>query len=580
MRYESWQNFAQNYLGTLPKGGHRVQFGGTIAYTDGKLINIPSLEPGTEMTPWQQLVYHGYLDHELGHVRYTQFTDVKLDRIKEPLESYLRNLVEDIRIENRQIEEYPGSRIYLNALAQEIDKLPDKEKLKGNQAELVLSLIYFYFYTKYRTIDTNPLGKTIVDYPELQPIQELIDKTFPGVRTTRDAVKLADAICQLLPKNVDWSALTDESGPLFITVGLGDLDINGEIKPGKLAEIKAAMADAANSADQHEKRKQVILLLNDQIDVTNDDLLSADDKKKKKTTSKIKQKQGDRILPAYSVVYDKIMIPAREDLASYARIKASIAGDVLAMKKALTVYLRAKKAAAWSRGLETGKLDTHALTRLITTGDRRIMKQRRARDLLDTAVEMTIDLSGSMNQQSTAQTAVLSMEALTSIPKLKLQVTGFETANVMDFNYGDKRAANCGRSCAFNYVLFKGFDEHEKKGKARLGSLRTHSATPLGDAYATAISNLLKRKETKRVLIIVTDGDPCIPVGSRDHSEDLLMKKMFSRAKKCKIDVIGLFIGNGGSDILRQTSHLYVVVNSPSAMGPAILNLIRNRIAP
>lgn len=72
-------------------------------------INIPALPAGTVMTEHQYRVYNGYIDHEAAHVRYTDF-DILKAASSEPVLRHMINIVEDIRIENKQIDYYPGSR--------------------------------------------------------------------------------------------------------------------------------------------------------------------------------------------------------------------------------------------------------------------------------------------------------------------------------------------------------------------------------------------------------------------------------------------------------------------------------------
>ncbi|RKT45603.1 VWA domain-containing protein [Thiocapsa rosea] len=89
--------------------GIPVRVGGTQACTDGGVIVIPAIgsDPTARTLAW------GYLAHEAAHVRYTDFA---LPRAHKPLERFIQGVIEDIRIEGELIAVYPGTRRTLDAV--------------------------------------------------------------------------------------------------------------------------------------------------------------------------------------------------------------------------------------------------------------------------------------------------------------------------------------------------------------------------------------------------------------------------------------------------------------------------------
>jgi hypothetical protein len=94
-----------------------VQVGGDEAMTDGKVIRIPSVPDHAN-----SLAY-GYLAHEAGHVR---FTDFELARHNNPLGRFVEGILEDVRIETAMIRAYPGTRSTLDSV---VDALIAEGKL-------------------------------------------------------------------------------------------------------------------------------------------------------------------------------------------------------------------------------------------------------------------------------------------------------------------------------------------------------------------------------------------------------------------------------------------------------------------
>ena len=87
------------------KFGVEVGVGGNDACTDGKRIQIPNVpdDPASRDLAW------GYLAHEAGHVRYTDFTVYEQAANEGPLQAMLQNRIEDVRIELALGRPYPGT---------------------------------------------------------------------------------------------------------------------------------------------------------------------------------------------------------------------------------------------------------------------------------------------------------------------------------------------------------------------------------------------------------------------------------------------------------------------------------------
>ena len=94
------------------KLGVEVGVGGHEACTDGRHIQIPDIpdDPVSRDLAW------GYLAHEAGHVRYTDFAVYTLAAREGPLQEILQNRIEDVRIERALARPYPGTRSTIAAV--------------------------------------------------------------------------------------------------------------------------------------------------------------------------------------------------------------------------------------------------------------------------------------------------------------------------------------------------------------------------------------------------------------------------------------------------------------------------------
>lgn len=79
------------------KYGVQVRIGGDKAFTNGNIIQLPSLPLDCDEDLLSLI--RGYVDHEAGHIRDTDFDALKAANLT-PLEKHIWNTIEDWRVEN------------------------------------------------------------------------------------------------------------------------------------------------------------------------------------------------------------------------------------------------------------------------------------------------------------------------------------------------------------------------------------------------------------------------------------------------------------------------------------------------
>ena len=139
---------------------------------------------------------------------------------------------------------------------------------------------------------------------------------------------------------------------------------------------------------------------------------------------------------------------------------------------------------------------------------------------INAAVSIVIDRSGSMSHTigHAAQAAVATMLAF-DVPGLKTQVSVFPW-------YGGNRDEGV--------AVIKRWDESPKQLAGRVASLSTDGGTPMAEAILFAASDVVRREETLKIVMVVTDGDP----NDREAT-----KYIIDRARADGITVVGLGIG-------------------------------------
>lgn len=135
--------------------GVKVMLGGQMAgvSVDAKTIVLPSIPMGAEFTPEEVSVTRGYVDHEAGHKRHTDFGLLKQGKpwqkkcAKYPALHGVFNALEDVRIEGKIIEDYPGAAMNLRATAENVgkrylEKHADTDAVKQLGAVLPLAITW------------------------------------------------------------------------------------------------------------------------------------------------------------------------------------------------------------------------------------------------------------------------------------------------------------------------------------------------------------------------------------------------------------------------------------------------------
>lgn len=100
--------------------GVTVEFEGDEAFTDGKRIRLPHFG---ELDVDQRKELDGYLDHEVGHILFTDFS--AWNQIRQDFHRSLANFAEDVRIEREMADRFAGAGRHLEFLRGRIEAEQD-----------------------------------------------------------------------------------------------------------------------------------------------------------------------------------------------------------------------------------------------------------------------------------------------------------------------------------------------------------------------------------------------------------------------------------------------------------------------
>src|SRR5574344_1161585 len=149
--------------------GITVKMQGSLAYTNGKVITIPRLDINN---PVKSRLAYGFLAHESAHIRYTDFSLLKENKIKGFFLGFsLFNILEDSRIETLIAREYIGVYENLSLLNDYYEKFSSSRKRAA--------FLYFHLRKRITPKRINQIAKIVRKNAEAKnshDVNELVTK--------------------------------------------------------------------------------------------------------------------------------------------------------------------------------------------------------------------------------------------------------------------------------------------------------------------------------------------------------------------------------------------------------------------
>jgi len=546
------------------------QFGVTVfcngdqAYTDGRRIVLPSLPEPMDESLERMVV--GYLDHEMAHVAFTDFKEVRRFVEKHRGFKDLLNAVEDALIEKRAMQRWPGVRANLDALFRQVRTRVMTSVAAAKPFHRFAVAVYLRL-SHHRDL----LGLD----GELIGLEDLLDE-FPSVRTTRDAAALSSKLLKRWlqrmttqsPQQTAQSLVQNARKPHSekgeaISEFTGDADASrGELSTQNQATDSPSDGDesdgddgdsnASSATDRSERPASEVNATDPKMppdsqgasaegEASPGESEAADEAPANAATALSGSDDGGSLIGKvvaeaiaeaaqhvdgnaqyriFTKEYDHIDVVPDADDAAVSALRATAADTVRRLRRGLANALRSAEKRWWREEQSSGDLSPKTLHRVCL--DRASLTIFRSRAIVhgkSTAVSLALDASGSMStsKMDVARDAVrVLLEALHDL-KIPTEAFTFTTGDAFD---ADKAAAEAGvatldlrqRYSRFGNLeigLIKRFEDSVKVAMRRLPNIVGTGLTPIGEALDIGARRLIVRSENRKILLILTDGQPC-----------------------------------------------------------------------
>ena len=253
--------------------------------------------------------------------------------------------------------------------------------------------------------------------------------------------------------------------------------------------------------------------------------------------------------------------------------------------------LLAKQNRSWEFDLEEGLLDSSKLPRIIIDPYNSLsFKKEKDLEFKDTVVTLLIDNSGSMRGRPITIAALCADILSRTLERcsVKVEILGFTTKNWKGGKSREKwnkhgKLKNPGRLNDLRHIIYKSADTHWRQSKKNLGLMLKEGLLKEnidGEAITWAFNRLKKRKEERKILMVISDGAPVddstLSVNSGDFLEKHLKQTVKSIEKNSDIEILAIGIGHDVSRYYKKAIKIADVQELGDVMISQLSGLFEN----
>ena len=437
-----------------------------------------------------------------------------------------------------------------------------KEQLKNKEDVPVNEAFELYMLNKFFKLELNDVSTKMLDFWKKE-FDESIDKHFDFLsKNLEDQNNYSLKFSEIL-ENMDVFASNNEENNEENDEQENEQDNKSENDNDGQSDDK----EEENNQDDSQTSLDAGFDLSDQ---QMEEQLEDSDSLKESAESVLQKTNIDNIDQDYKVFtteFDEIAkAEILEDIKETQKLRKNLDQQLVGFQDLITKLanklqrqLLAKQNRAWEFDLEEGLLDSSKLTRIIMDpyNSLSFMKEKDL-DFKDTIVTLLIDNSGSMRGRPITIAALCADILSRTLERcsVKVEVLGFTTKN---WKGGKSREAwtkndkpkNPGRLNDLRHIIYKGADTQWRQAKNNIGLMLKEGLLKEnidGEAISWAYNRIKKRKEERKILMVISDGAPVddstLSVNSGDFLEKHLKKMVKFIENKSDVEILAIGIGH------------------------------------
>ncbi len=555
-----------------------VSFGNEIAKSGTNSIRLPELSPVNNKLNYNQI--RAIADSKsLRH----RFSNPKTFKQFEPdgnISKQLYRISEKIRCEKIGTSYFKGVKNNIETFYQE--RLNGLD-LKSSEDKIIESFEN-YLRTKFLDFENNSqIDKKLKSYKK-DLNEKFKNKIGQLNELTLDQEKFNSLISELiadlnLDENLDEEEKKDDEKNNDDKQNKPDnQEKKAKEKEDKQEEmsIDSGMPDLENEAKESNQAEEEVEI----EDSTQPDL-------RKKGKSAL----GDINYKTYTEEFDEIIKAEElENTEELTRLRKNLDQQLLQLKNFISKLanklqrkLLAKQNRSWNFDLEEGLLDTSKLPRIIMDPFNSLsFKKEKDIEFKDTLVTILIDNSGSMRGKPISVAAICADILSRTLERcaVKVEILGFTTKHWKGGSSREKWMKNDkptlpGRLNDLRHIIYKSADTPWRQAKNNMGLMLKEGLLKEnidGEALKWAYNKMNRRKEERKILMVISDGAPVddstLSTNTSDYLESNLKKTVKWIENKTNIELLAIGIGH---DVTRYYNQA-VKITDVQDLGDVMIN--------
>ena len=555
-----------------------VSFGNQPSQSKYKTIQLPNIHQANNKINFEEI--RAIADSKSLKFRFSNSKIFKKYEPKGNISKKLYNISEKIRCEKIGTSYFKGvksniEKFYYNRVYN-LD-------LKSSEDKIIESFENFLRVKFLDFKNGNQLDKKLKSYKK--DLNEQFKNKINLLKDlTLDQEKFNSLISQLisdmsLDENIDNEEKKDEEN------NNKNKESNSQDQPEKNMEkdekhqemsIDSGIPDLENDAKESDKAEEELEIEDSHI---------SDLQKKGKTGI------NDLLYKTYTEEFDEIIKAEElESVEELARLRKNLDQQLLQLKNFISKLanklqrkLLAKQNRSWNFDLEEGLLDTSKLTRVIMDPFNSLsFKKEKDIEFKDTLVTILIDNSGSMRGKPISVAAICADILARTLERcmVKVEILGFTTKHWKGGSSREKWMKNNkpnlpGRLNDLRHIIYKSADTQWRQAKNNMGLMLKEGLLKEnidGEALKWAFNKMIKRKEDRKILMVISDGAPVddstLSTNTSDYLESNLKRTVKWIESKSNIELLAIGIGH---DVTRYYNKA-VKITDVQDLGDVMIN--------
>ena len=500
---------------------------------------------------------------------------------------FLYNLSEKIRYEQIGSNNLKGIKKNLLNNYELKQKFTKKNQLKSKEDVKVGEAFELYLLKNFLNVKLNKLSEQILNYWNKEFDEKIKNKINFLKKNLYDQEVYSSIFAELIEEmnineNIDENEENDQNEQEKSENNDGQNHPSESEQENNKLETDQAGLDAEYDFDNQKIDES--LLDTDSDSENGQKVIQKNINNINKSLYKVYTEEFDQVAKAEKLESNEEILRLRKNLDQQL---TGFQDLITKLANKLQRQLLAKQNRSWEFDLEEGQLDSSKLPRIIMDPFNSLsFKKEKDLEFRDTIVTLLIDNSGSMRGRPITIAAICADILSRTLERcaVKVEILGFTTKNWKGGQSREKwnvtkKISNPGRLNDLRHIIYKSADAPWRQSKKNIGLMLKEGLLKEnidGEAILWAYNRIKKRKEERKIIMVISDGAPVddstLSVNSGDYLEKHLKQTVKFIEDKTDTEILAIGIGH---DVSRYYSKA-IKITDVQELGDVMFDQLSN----